>query len=178
MNNNEFHIVLGLDRNSKKLNVDDNIFKKKLKKHQLAMLYRVLEIDRNCSYTNNPYAVMSDKPGSGKTYVILSLIYYSITYFENVSRKDMGKNIIVVPQNIFSQWCESMDNFLGSTIKYKTLSAYSEITDLYVNKSILNEFDIILITSLYYDTFAKTIETINLKIRRIFLMRLILYKIC
>ena len=43
----------------------------KLKKHQLAMLKRCKEIENN----NNIFGIMNDKPGTGKTYAILGLIF-------------------------------------------------------------------------------------------------------
>jgi superfamily II DNA or RNA helicase len=79
----------------------------KLKKHQLAMLKRCKDIEKK---ENNIFGIMSDKPGTGKTYVILSLIYDSLT-----SNKT---HIIVVPQNIYSQWILSIENF-SNELKYK-----------------------------------------------------------
>ena len=43
----------------------------KLKKHQLAMLKKCKEIESK----DNIFGIMNDKPGTGKTYVILSLIH-------------------------------------------------------------------------------------------------------
>ena len=41
-----------------------------LKKHQLAMLQKAVEIE-----SKHSMCIMRDKPGSGKTYVVLSLIH-------------------------------------------------------------------------------------------------------
>ena len=57
-----------LNENSEKYNQPDDI-NIKLKEHQLAMLNKALIIEDRYEY-----AIMRDKPGSGKTYVVLSMI--------------------------------------------------------------------------------------------------------
>jgi hypothetical protein len=106
---------------------------------------------------------MSDKPGAGKTYVVLALIYFAVKYF-----KSKGANIIVVPHNIYTQWVTSIKKLLGVKLTYKLLLEYSDINILYTNPSMLYDYDIILTTSLYYDSFASTIKTMNLNVRRVF----------
>lgn len=155
--------VNGLNKNSKKLISHDNPFKIKLKSHQDVLLYRVLELDEKASQSNLPFGIMSDKPGSGKTFVILALIYYSIKFFNS-----KGSNIIVVPHNIYTQWINAIDNFLGKLLKYLCLVDYKEINQLYVDKSILYNYDIIITTPLIYDVFAATINSLNIYVRRIF----------
>ncbi|AYV80352.1 MAG: hypothetical protein Gaeavirus37_1, partial [Gaeavirus sp.] len=167
-NNNNHQVVprassIGLDERSKRLDIDGNPFKIKLKPHQEALLYKVLDIDQRASFSNTSFAVMSDKPGSGKTYVILSMIYYSIKFFNS-----SGANIIVVPHNIYTQWEKSIKNFLGEALTYKLLLDYSDISALYSNSSVLYNNDIILTTSAYYDVFASTVKSMNLKVRRVF----------
>jgi superfamily II DNA or RNA helicase len=127
----------------------------KLKKHQLAMLKRCKEIENN----NNIFGIMNDKPGTGKTYVILSLIY---------DDKSTNKtNIIVVPQNIYSQWIISIENF-SKNLSYKKFINYDNIITLYNDPKVLFENDIILTTSSYYYTIATTLNSLNINISRIF----------
>lgn len=152
-----------LNENSKRMNLNNNPFKIKLKPHQEALLYKILDVDEKSSFSNIPYGVMSDKPGSGKTYVVLAMIYFSIKFLNS-----KGANVVVVPHNIYTQWVTSIDKFLGNMLTYKLLLEYSDINILYTNRSMLYENDIILTTSLYYDTFAATIKTLNLNVRRIF----------
>ena len=137
-----------IDDNPKNINI-------KLKKHQLAMLKRCKEIENN----NNTFGVMSDKPGTGKTYVILSLIYDS-----KLSNKT---NIIVVPQNIYTQWIMSIENF-SKKLSYKKFTDYENIITLYNNPKVLIENDIILTTSSYYHIIATTLNSLNIRINRIF----------
>lgn len=159
---NKITRVEGLDENSKRVHVSNNPFKLKLKTHQEALLYRALELDEKAPKTPLPFAVMSDKTGSGKTFVILALIYYSITQFNS-----KGVNIIVVPHSIYSQWIISIDNFLGKLLKYVCLTEYSQIQQLYSDKSILHTNHIIITTPLIYDSFASTVNSLNVYVRRV-----------
>lgn len=153
----------GLTEKSKRMNLNNNPFKIKLKPHQEALLYKVLDIDEKVSYSNVPYGVMSDKPGAGKTYVVLALIYFAIKHLNS-----KGANIIVVPHNIYTQWVTSIKKLLGDKLTFKLLLEYSDINLLYTNPNMLYQNDIILTTSLYYDTFASTVKTMNLNVRRVF----------
>jgi hypothetical protein len=126
----------------------------KLKKHQLAMLKKCKEIENI-----NNFGIMSDKPGTGKTYVILSLI--------NDSKLLNKINIIVVPQNIYSQWIISIENF-SKYLSYKKFIDYDNIITLYNNPKILIEKDIILTTSSYYHFISTTLNSLNIKINRVF----------
>ena len=76
-----------LNENSKRMNLNNNPFKIKLKPHQEALLYKILDVDEKSSFSNLPYGVMSDKPGSGKTYVVLAMIYFSIKFLNSKSFK-------------------------------------------------------------------------------------------
>lgn len=143
-----------LTENSKKIDeiYDINIT---LKDHQLAIINRCIEIENNniCNI-----GIMSDKPGTGKTYAILGFIYYT--------RKK--SNIIVVPQNIILQWCESINNFSNGKLKYKKFINYDDILDLYNENTKLFEYDILITTSLYYNLIATTIQSNFLNVNRVF----------
>ncbi len=153
----------GLDENSKRFSVKDNPFRLQLKPHQEALLYRALEIDEKGFGSSLPFGLFSDKPGAGKTFVALSLIYYSKVFFNS-----QGVNIIVVPHNIYTQWVEAIDNFLGRTLTYKCLLDYNEITALFSNLSMLYKYDIIITTPLNYGVFASTVNSMGCKVRRVF----------
>ena len=155
--------VNGLNKNSKRLPTADNPFKIKLKSHQEALLYRVLELDEKVPKTNLPFGIMSDKPGSGKTFVILALIYYSVKFFNS-----KGANIIVVPHNIYGQWIGAIDKFLGKLLRYNCLIDYKEINQLYTDSSILYNYDIIITTPIMYDVLAATVNSLNAYVRRVF----------
>jgi hypothetical protein len=154
---------MALNNKSNKLNIEDDLFKIKLKNHQKALLYKTIEIDKNYCNSKFPFGLISDKPGSGKTYVVLALIYHLIEYFNS-----KGPNVIVVPQNIFSQWVTSIKTLLGKKLKYKCLTEYKDINQLNGNARIIYEYDIILITPLHYNSLATTLQQLNMGVQRVF----------
>jgi hypothetical protein len=127
-----------------------------LKKHQLAMLKKCIAIE---SIPDNHYGIMNDKPGTGKTYVILGLILETI--------KNNSTNIIIVPQNIYSQWCISIEKF-SKKLTYKKFINYDNIIQLYTNPEILYESNIILTTSSYYHIISTTLSSLKININRVF----------
>ena len=80
-----------------------------LKNHQLAMLYKCMEIEKKSNI-----CIMRDKPGAGKTYVILSFINElkkRNKLLNNGQNETNETNIIIVPQNIYFQWIISIESF-------------------------------------------------------------------
>jgi hypothetical protein len=126
-----------------------------LKEHQLAMINKCIEIEENniCNL-----GIMSDKPGTGKTYAILGLIYQT----------KKKPNIIVVPQNIISQWSQSINHFSNGKLKYKKIIDYHDILELYNENTDLFDYDILLTTSLYYHSIATTMKSNFLNVERVF----------
>ena len=145
-----------LDEKSSKIEdiLDINI---KLKDHQLAIIKRCYEIE---DINICKMGIMSDKPGTGKTFAILGLIYTSIK----------KPNIIIVPQNIIVQWCNAINQFSNGKIKYKKITEYSELLNLYDNNysSTLSDYDILITTSLYYNMLATTMKSNNINVERVF----------
>ena len=147
-----------LNSYSPKANIPNNI-NIKLKEHQLAMLQRCIDIE---NIENNLFGIMCDKPGTGKTYVILSLIYYF-----KFNQKEHQTNIIIVPQNIYTQWIISIEKF-SNNLTYNKFINYENIMSLYLKPDILQNNDIILTTSSYYHIIATTLNSLNIRISRIF----------
>ena len=136
-----------------------------LKTHQLAMLKRVIDIETNNKNSIN-FGIMSDRPGAGKTYVVLALINEMKKI--NIIQKTKHKtNIIVVPQNIYTQWIISIENF-SNELSYKKFIEYENIMMLYNDLNILNENDIIITTSYYYHLISTTLKSLNINVGRIF----------
>lgn len=143
-----------LDESSEKIEIIENI-NILLKDHQLAIIKKCIDIEE---VNICKLGIMSDKPGAGKTYAILGLIYYS----------KKKPNIIVVPQNIIKQWCESIHSFSDGLLKYKKFTDYSDILDLYNQNSLLFEYDILITTPLYYNVIATTMKSNYLCVERVF----------
>ena len=149
---NEYLIELNTDSNKIDPLSEINII---LKDHQLAMIYRCNEIE-NTNICN--IGIMSDKPGTGKTYAIIGLIYYS----------KKKRNIIVVPQNIINQWCNSIHTFSNGLLKYKKIVNYSDILELYNETTQLFEYDILITTALFYNVISTTLTSNYLNVERVF----------
>jgi len=148
-----------LNENSFKIEHPNNVHIK-LKNHQLAMVKRCIDIEEN---SENEFGIMSDKPGTGKTYSILALIYH----YKLLQNSEKKTNIIIVPQNIYTQWVMSIENF-SSELTYNKFINYENIMSLYMNSKILYDTDIILTTSVYYHMIATTLCSLEIKIGRIF----------
>jgi hypothetical protein len=158
----------------------------KLKNHQLAMLHKCKEIE---NIEDNIFGIMSDKPSTGKTYVMLALLQripgglvpdVDSLDAENPSdflesgacerlrelTAEKKTSIIVVPQNIYTQWILSIETF-DKNMKYKKLIEYSDIISLYNDPKFLKDSDIIITTSSYYHIIATTLNSLDIKISRV-----------
>jgi superfamily II DNA or RNA helicase len=118
-----------------------------LKEHQLRMIYKCLKIEED---NVTSFGVMSDKPGTGKTYALLGLIYKS----------QKKNNLIVIPQNLLNQFLNSIHQFSDGLLSYKKLVCYNDILNLYDdnNQNDLNNYDILITTSLFYHSLATTLN--------------------
>ena len=116
----------------------------RLKKHQLAMLKKCKDIES----LNYKYGILADKPGAGKTYVLLSMILCDAV---------KGLNIIVVPQNIYTQWIEAIQAF-SDDLTFTTYVNYEDISSLYYVPE-LPKCDIIITTALYYNIVADSLSS-------------------
>lgn len=150
-----------LNKNSKIIGQPSEI-KVDLKQHQLAMLYRCLSIEKNVYKKQEfPYCIMSDKPGAGKTAIIISLILCDKTLYGKT------QNLIVVPQNIHTQWINEFDKFAGDTLTIKSFIEYSDISGLFFDTSSLEEYDVFITTSLYYDMIINVLRQNDINIKRL-----------
>lgn len=144
--------MLLLDNNSPRLTTPPNTLIT-LKNHQQAMLYKMTQIEEISNI-----GIMSDYPGSGKSFVILSLILWDKLY------NDKTQNILVVPHNLFTQWVNYIKLF--PRLSFIKFIEYSDISNLLYNTSIIHKADILLTTSLYYSTICMSLPK-NYKIKRI-----------
>ena len=82
----------------------------RLAPHQRAMVRRCLEIERDVVSATNMKGqrlLMTDAPGTGKTYVALALAL--------VTPSGVGDTVVVVPEHIFGQWVAAADAFESQT---------------------------------------------------------------
>lgn len=150
-----------INKNSKVIGQPAQI-KIALKQHQLAMLYRCLSIEKNIYKSPKyPYGIMCDKPGAGKTAVIISLI------LSDKMLCGRTQNLIIVPQNIHTQWLNEFNKFAGNSLRVKSYIEYSEISNLFFDTSSLEEYDVFITTTLYYDMIINVLRQNNLPIKRL-----------
>ena len=153
--------------------------------HQQAMIARCIEIEQDPRRAKitiknvqryqdktkipiiqpTPIGVMSDPPGSGKTFAILSLIALRRS-------QDARTNLIVVPQNIYTQWELAIKKIYPpstSTIKLLFCNNYATIASLYGSAGAkkLAEYDIVLLNDVYAETICTTINDTGVKVNRL-----------
>ncbi len=133
-----------------------------LKPHQLASIYRTLELEGE--EKDERFLVLADLPGAGKTNVVLGHIYalklklLKENPYLDKDEEERSPSLIVVPQNIISQWIESMNKYFKKKLKFKKLINYEDMMALYKNTKMLYQYDIILITPLQYNMICTTLQ--------------------
>ncbi len=125
--------------------------------HQLKMLHRCQEIEKT-----EKYGIISDQPGSGKTYVVLSLINNTIRMSVNFPKLT---NVVVVTNNIFNQWLDSIKLF--KNLSYYKFIDYQDISSLYYDSTILTKYDVLLTTPLYFNVIAQILKNQDLYVYRL-----------
>ena len=156
--------------------------KVRLWEHQKAMLNRLRQIEGNPRTAVNqvlfaqrymksenvpqnqqvPLGIMNDPPGSGKTYAILSLIAMDTT---------PTFNIIVVPQNIYSQWINALRTIFpeDSGVAWQDCTSYAALTAVMMDPMHFKNCRILLTTELYADTLANSLNTAITRVHRLIL---------
>ena len=193
--------VCELDKDSETIEQPDDI-KIKLKPHQLTLLYKCIEFENNriklknyktirekyINLQDNDYikthvGILGDKVGSGKSYVILSLIMKNkdINYsqietfghnkvFLNISTQveNYKTNLLVVPHNLFYQWCAYIKNIIDDDkITYKLISQKKNLQEFINDAKKLNKYNLILVTDTNFKQITNIINLNNIKINRV-----------
>ena len=133
--------------------------------HQKAMLRRCLDVERQHIGTDQAYGVLSDAPGTGKTYVVLAMI---------LALKEaggIGTNLIAVPSHIYGQWRSEIRAF-SDCVTLKEFNGYSDVglCDKWVSGTKRDEVpDVLLTTHLLLKTFLEQSRSTPLNIHRIVL---------
>jgi hypothetical protein len=142
-----------------------NDTKIKLMPHQLASIYKMIQIENNRTYVYNNfqydlnYGFLANEVGSGKSYIVLELCNYNLTSNYIYNKFHLNKhnicsgysnkikdynhlniNVILVPHTLFHQWRNYITNYNCNALFIGT------------NKQ-LNEFDN-YITNYYTDNFG------------------------
>ena len=159
-----------LNVSSARLNTDKLPLNVQLMPHQKAMVHRMLDIEKGLIFRENAFGMMSDKPGSGKTYAVLAFLYVTNKI---IFKGGTQVNIIVVPYNICTQWKTSMEKLYGPSdnvenkMKYMILTEYQDVMMLYSSPGTLLNHDILLTTSMYFSHIASSLKSLKLNIHRV-----------
>lgn len=153
-----------------------------MKPHQLALLHACREFESNGVRSSEDYirsriGVIGDKVGSGKSYVILSLIMSEVpeslksdrdvlNFAENtvqICRKHKQRmvksSLLVIPHNLSRQWQEYVNDFVPEgfkTIFVGRSRALEGLTDI-------NDYDLIITTNTFYTSLARISDGVRWK---------------
>lgn len=141
-----------------------------LKDHQRALVRRCLNIEKFfIQRQGENYGVLSDLPGAGKTYVVLSLLWFIKQYYIKfeIPPKERLCSLICVPQNILSQWADAIQKY-SPDFKYKVFTDYNDMLLLNYSTDVLFEYDLLLTIPLYYHNISTTFTKMNYSFNRVF----------
>jgi len=168
-----------------------------LKPHQEAMLHRCIMYENEdlplsmfAPLPSTPDqsvrlngAVIGDRVGSGKTYLVLSLIksnditnrnsYFvksfgmnSMVFKAHDASSSIKTNIIVIPHNIPSQWEAYIKNF-GCGLTYLMINKTKIVTDITSGNTKIEDYDLVVVTSTFYKFVANYLIDKAIKVQRI-----------
>lgn len=170
-----------------------------LRPHQLSLLHRCIEYENDkpnlCKFDslesyvkkndffNTNIGVIADRVGSGKSYVILSIILSNsiinrdntlikssglnnITFFFKDEKPVVKTNIIVIPHNLCSQW-ENYIKIFNKGLKYIIINKQKNFENIKDDDNLI-ENDVIIVTSTFYNKISKLFIDKGVKLQRIF----------
>ena len=172
----------------------------KLKPHQLTLLQRCLDYETRmirlneysrlniCAESTDEFktsmGVIGDRVGSGKSYVVLSIInstntvnndntvikscgLNNIIFFIKDNKPVVKTNMLVIPHNLCAQWETYIKNF-NANIKYKIINKQKVISNIIDDEIDITTFDLIVVTSTFSNRIFKLINDKNVKLKRVF----------
>lgn len=148
-----------------------------LKDHQLALIHQTMEFEKEIQQDENPKKnrciILGDLPGAGKTNVVLGhlwkikeLLLKENPYLDE-DEEERDPTFLVVPQNIITQWIQSIQKFFPKKLKYKKMVSYEDMMSLHKNTRKLLQYDIILTTPLQYHMIITTLKDQFIKMKRV-----------
>ena len=184
--NNQLGII-ELDESSPVCEHPTNI-KVQLKAHQLAMLEQCNRFEQHPismpfenSQIKTKIGIIGDKVGSGKSYVILSMIKDVTPFNEEISIRTYAQNniivtqpetstyiktnVLVIPHNLSSQWKEYIVKF-GHPFKYILIDRCTDIDKMIAAG--VSSYDLIITTCTHFNRIANIFKQNSMKVRRTF----------
>jgi SNF2 family DNA or RNA helicase len=169
-----------------------------LKRHQLTLLRRCVQYENEAlsleqfpllspthsiddsDYVRTRIGILGDHVGSGKSYVILSIIMTNNDIHNGPSLRSYGCNqvllcmhdrtqtlktsLLVIPHNLCCQW-ETYVNTFSDRIKYCMINK-SRLLFPFMNENI-EDYDLIIVTGTFYNRVASHVASKNYKLRRV-----------
>lgn len=138
-------------------------------------------------FVRTKVGVIGDRVGSGKSYVILSLIRSNnisnevypiikshgcnkVNFFFHDFNQSINTNLLVIPHNLAIQWQYYIDNF-GTNMKTKIIKVAKVLDTLNQQGDSFNDFikehDLLVVTSTLYNKFAQLLVDNKVKLQRI-----------
>ena len=128
--------------------------------------------------------VIGDKVGSGKSYVVLALIMSNnIVQKDNTMTKSCGMNnivytfkdkkpvvktnVLVIPHNLCTQWEGYIKSFTNA-LQYKVINKQKHVDSLIEENVDLTQYDLIVVTSTFFNRICRMITDKSVKLQRIF----------
>ena len=122
----------------------------------------------------SPFGVLGTSVGSGKTYCMISLCliekYRKKNWIDKLfSHQTSMGTMIVVPSHLYYHWVTAFRDFAGDALSVEPFDDYESIMKLYSDdrQEIMQSSDVYLVSSLYYQTVATTMNTMRLSFKRI-----------
>jgi SNF2 family DNA or RNA helicase len=169
--------------------------------HQLSLLHKCKEYENNTQsltqykslcesnhniketdYLRTQVGIIGDRVGSGKSFVILSLIANNdITNLGSTVKSfannrvilcfteqsiNIKTNLLVIPHNLVSQW-ESYIKTFSDTMKYLIISKVKHLDNMLQNEQTIPTYDLIVVTQSCYVRVAHFLTSRSFKMQRV-----------
>ena len=170
-----------------------------LKRHQLSLLHQCMQFEKSripiaCNnntitkqdvaesnaFVRTHVGILGDKVGSGKSYVLLSLINHgfnipdeplmrmyasnNILVCTNGVRSNVKTNVLVVPHNLVNQWMNYIREF-SSNLKTLTIVKGRSMETL--RNVDINDYDILMVSCTFYNRVVTYMTEKAYKVRRV-----------
>jgi hypothetical protein len=174
----------------------------KLRPHQLSLLQKCIDFEtsvqylsrysrvRNLPISDTDYfktnvGIIGDRVGSGKSYVMLSIImanditakelnivktaaFNQVQFHFFDATKAIKTNMIVIPHNLSYQWDLYIKKFgFAESFKYKVMNKLKLVED-FVDEEAPFDYDLLLVTSTYYNKVCEFFLRSRKRLQRVF----------
>ena len=157
-----------------------------LKRHQLSLLKMCQQYETGTiplgdeGYIRTHIGVIGDKVGSGKSYVILSLIKTPLDFGDEpdmkmygsnkivICKKDSKKhiktNLLVIPHNLCNQWIQYIKSFSNDMNSF-VVSRTKHLEQL--RQVQVSDYDLLVVTCSYYNRLVWQLNQAEVKLTRV-----------